>query len=106
MKPLKFPEQNVTYAADQPEYLPLPAHNDGEAVVFCMGLTVRERFKLLFTGKLWCALLMFGKPLTPSFFTVDKHKVITDMEEVEAEQRFNDKHNIRHDCEMGKLGGI
>lgn len=79
MKPIKFPEQNVTFAENQPEYLPLPAFKDsgprGE-VIFCMALTFRERLKLLFTGKLWCSLLMFGQPLTPSFFTVNKSDVL------------------------------
>jgi len=27
-------------------------------------------------SKLWCSLLTFNKPLTPSFFTVDKKDVI------------------------------
>lgn len=76
MKPLKFPEQNVTFAEKQPEYIPLPAYDDGNAVVFCMGLSFRERVKILFTGKMWCSLLMFGRPLTPSFFTVDKVQVL------------------------------
>jgi hypothetical protein len=37
-----------------------------------MGLTFRERLRLLFTGKLWCSLLTFNKPLTPSFFSTKK----------------------------------
>lgn len=79
MKAIKFPEQNVTFAENQPEYLPLPAFkNDspqGE-VVFCMGLSFKERMKILFTGKLWCSLLTFNKPLTPSYFTVNKSDVL------------------------------
>lgn len=82
MKPLDFPEVNVTYAKDQPEYLPLPGYkseaNNGE-FIFCMGLSFRERIKLLFTGKLWCSLMTFNKPLTPSFFTVDKKDVLIDI---------------------------
>lgn len=36
MKPTEFKEQNVVYAKDQPEYLPLPAHRtpDGDVVSF------------------------------------------------------------------------
>lgn len=79
MKPIKFKEQNVTFAENQPEYIPLPAHkvNDerGE-VIFCMALSWNERLKLLITGKLWCSLLTFNKPLTPSFFTVNKKDVL------------------------------
>jgi len=75
MKPIKFKEHNCVYAKDQPEYLPLPAYkvNDerGE-VIFCMHLSFKERFKILFTGRLWCSLLTFNKPLTPSFHSVNK----------------------------------
>lgn len=73
MKAIEFKEVNVTYAKDQPEYLPLPAHRTEQGeVIFCQSLTVRERLKLLVTGKLWVSLLTFNKPLTPSFFTVNK----------------------------------
>ena len=82
MKPIKFKESNIVFAKDQPEYIPLPAFkNDspnGE-VVSCWKLTFRERVKILFTGKLWCCLLTFNKPLTPSFFTVDKKEVRGDL---------------------------
>ncbi len=78
MKPLKFPEQNVVYAENQPEYIPLPAYRKVETgeVVFCMGLSFKERIKLLFTGKVWVSLLTFGGPLTPSFLTTDKSELI------------------------------
>ena len=34
MKPIKFKEANGTFAANQPEYLPLPAHKakDGQVI--------------------------------------------------------------------------
>jgi len=80
MKPIEFKEQNVVFAKCQKEYLPLPAFRadteHGE-VVFCMGLSFGERLKILFTGRLWCALLTFNKPLTPSYFSVNKNDVIT-----------------------------
>lgn len=80
MKPIEFPEQNVVFAKDQPEYLPLPAfRNDcgmGE-VISCWKLTPRERLRILFTGKLWVSLAMFGKPLIPSLLTTKKSEVLT-----------------------------
>ncbi len=80
MKPIEFKEQNCVYAKDQPEYLPLPVHKanteQGE-VIFCMHLSFKERLKLLITGKLWCSLLTFNKPLTPSFFSVNKKDLFT-----------------------------
>jgi len=66
MKPIKFPEMNCTYAENQAEYLPLPAYKDDKGeVISCWQLTIKERIKLLFTGKLWLSCLTFNKPLQP-----------------------------------------
>lgn len=81
MKPIEFKEQNVVFAKDQPEYQSLPAFRNinpngmGE-VISCWKLSFRERLRLLFTGKLWVSLCMFGKPLTPSYFTTKKSDVL------------------------------
>ena len=79
MRPIEFPEQNIVFAKDQPEYLPLPAfRNDspqGE-VISCWELSLTERLRILFTGKLWVSLMSFNKPLTPSFFTTKKGEVL------------------------------
>lgn len=75
MKPIEFDGFNVTFAKDQPEYLPLPAYRDPGpegTVVSCWELSFKERIKILFTGKLWLSLLMFGKPLTPQRPSVNK----------------------------------
>ena len=79
MTPIKFPEANVTFAKDQPEYQPLPAFRDPGpegAVVSCWQLSFKERIKILFTGKLWLSLWSFHKPLTPSLPTVNKSDVL------------------------------
>jgi hypothetical protein len=66
MRPIPFEESNVTFAKDQPEYLPLPAHLTGAGeVITCWELTWLERIKLLFSGKIWLRVLTFGKPLQP-----------------------------------------
>lgn len=68
MKPLKFPGYNVVFAKDQPPYLPLPAYQDciqGGRVFHCWKLTWKERFHILYSGKLWINVLNFGKPLQP-----------------------------------------
>lgn len=79
MKPIEFPEANVTFAKDQPEYQPLPAFKnqspEGE-VISCWQLSFVERMRILFTGKLWVSLMTFNKPLTPSFFTTKKSEVL------------------------------
>ena len=80
MKPVKFKEQNITFAENQPEYIPLPAFKSSTkegAVVSCWELSLRERLRILFTGKLWVSLMTFNKPLTPSFFTTKKSEVLT-----------------------------
>jgi len=68
MRPIDFQQANCVYAANQPEYLPLPALKDGgpgEQVTSCWRLTWRERIRLLLTGKLWLAVWTFGQPLQP-----------------------------------------
>ena len=71
MKPVDFPESNVVFAKDQPEYLPLPAYTSGGRVVSCWHLSWRERFKLLFTGRVWLLVLTFGSPLQPQRVEAD-----------------------------------
>jgi hypothetical protein len=79
MKPKQFPEVNVTFAKDQPEYMPLPAFkNDspqGE-VITCWSLSFRERLRILFKGEVWVSMLTFNKPLTPNFITTKKSDVL------------------------------
>lgn len=78
MKPIEFKGQNTIFAKDQPEYQPLPALKlktpEGD-VISCWELSLKERIKLLFTGKLWVSLLSFNKPLTPSYFTVNRKEL-------------------------------
>ena len=79
MKPIKFPEQNVVFAEDQPQYQNLPAFQEEGGngnVISCWEFTFRERVKILFGANFWVSLMMFGKPLTPSFFTVKKSEVL------------------------------
>ena len=73
VKPIKFPEQNCTYAENQPEYLPLPVHKTKEGLVIsCWYLTWRERIKLLFTGQIWWEVHTFNQPLQPQLPLIDK----------------------------------
>lgn len=66
MTPISFKEQNMVFAKDQPEYLPLPAFKseDGE-VISCWSLSWKERIALMFFGRLWLRSLTFNKPLQP-----------------------------------------
>lgn len=71
MKPQTFPEQNITYAKYQPEYLPLPAFSDEKTTISLWALTWRERWKILFSGRLWLLQLNRGTALQPQLPTVD-----------------------------------
>jgi hypothetical protein len=74
MKPIDFKQSNVVFAKDQAPYLPLPAYRDdiqGGRIFHCWELTIKERFKVLFTGKLWVNVLNFGKPPQPLKLMVD-----------------------------------
>lgn len=75
MKPIEFKGQNMVFAKDQPEYLPLPALRLDDKmgqVISCQHLTFSERIRVLFTGKIWVSLCMFGEPLTPSKLTTKR----------------------------------
>jgi len=79
MKPIKFAEQNCTFAENQPQYQPLPAFKsdtkEGQ-VISCWKLSFLERLRILFKGELWVSLMMFGQPLTPSYFSTKKSDVL------------------------------
>ncbi len=71
MTPERFPEMTGTLAEDQPEYLPLPVCVYGERTISCWHLSLWERVKLLFTGRLWLLVLNFRQPLQPQLPLVD-----------------------------------
>lgn len=78
MKPVEFKHQTVIFAKDQPQYQPLPALKidspEGE-VISCWKLSVKERIKIVFTGRVWLSLMSFNKPLTPSYLSVNRKEV-------------------------------
>jgi hypothetical protein len=48
MKPVKFRGQNCTFAENQPEYIPLPAHRDDDGTITsCWNFSFWERVKIL-----------------------------------------------------------
>jgi len=72
MNPINFKEQNCIFAEHQQPYLPLPVHKtDDGMVVSCWKLTWKERLKIIFTGKIWCALLTFNSPLQPQKLQIE-----------------------------------
>lgn len=73
MKPIKFPGFNVTFAENQPQYLPLPAHINKEdgIVTTSWDLSWKERLKILFGTNLYLQTMTFNKPLQPIFLSVE-----------------------------------
>ena len=73
MNPIKFKECNVTFAKDQPEYLPLPAYktDDGD-ITTCWELNNHDIEQLMETRKLYLQILTFNKPLQPIKMSVEK----------------------------------
>ena len=68
MEPIEFEGHNCVYAENQEQYLSLPVykHNDEwGSVSACWSLSLKERLKVLFTGRIYITLLAFGQPLTP-----------------------------------------
>lgn len=73
MKPVKFKGCNTEFAKDQPQYNNLPAWIEigGQGcVVTNWKFSFKERIQILFGASLWVTFLMFGKPLTPSKFSL------------------------------------
>ena len=78
MKPTEFKEQNIVFAKDQPEYQPLPAlriNSPQGEVVSCWRMSIKERLKVLLTGRVWLSLMTFNQPLTPSYMSVNKKDI-------------------------------
>ena len=68
--------QHVVYAADQPEYQPLPVwKRQSGAVVTRWKMTWRERFAILLGRDLYLEVLTFGQPLQPLYPTTSEADV-------------------------------
>ena len=66
MKPIDFPGANHTFAKNQPQYTQLPAFVSVDGTVTsCWSLSLKERVRMLLTGRLWLSMLTFGSPVQP-----------------------------------------
>lgn len=68
--------EEVVYAKDQPEYLPLPAirQSDG-CIVTRWQMSWRERIKALLTGSIYLEVLAFNCPLQPLKLSIDPPEI-------------------------------
>lgn len=76
---IEFKEQNIEIAKDQDEYLTLPAYKAEDhtrTMVTCQYLNLRERIKVLFTGRIWMSEMTFGKSIIPRRLDVNKWEVL------------------------------
>ena len=72
MKPIEFSQQNMVFAKDQPEYLPLPAYRSPDGVVItCWMLSWRERVKAFLSGCVWVRQLTFNAAIQPQRLDID-----------------------------------
>jgi hypothetical protein len=80
MKPIEFKEQNTIYGKKQSEYKPLPAVRidspEGE-VISCWELSLVEKIRVLFTGKVWISQMSFNRPISPILPSTKKSDLFT-----------------------------
>ena len=72
----------VTYAKDQPEYLPLPGLRSvtkERTVLTRWRLSWREWFGILIGRDLWLQQWTFGAPLSPVKLTIGRPEELTDL---------------------------
>ncbi len=76
MIPIEFPEGNLTWAKEQPQYIPLPGYLDKKSpegrAVFCWQLTDEEREIIAKTGVIWHSVYTYFQPLQPQLLSAEK----------------------------------
>jgi hypothetical protein len=80
MKPIIFKEANITIGKDQPQYLQLPAayllDDERKPMVTCWKLSLWERLRVLWCGRIWNAQLTFDYPYHPVIISTYKSDAI------------------------------
>ncbi len=61
-----FEDHDTVFGKDQLEYLPLPAHVEGDGTITTRWkLSWRERFRIMWTGDMWLQIMTFNLPVQP-----------------------------------------
>ena len=79
MKATNFKEANVNFAEGQDEYHTLPGlrrYDKNDTIITCYNLSIIERLRLLFMGRVWMCEMNFYRDLTPRYFSTKKNDVI------------------------------
>ena len=71
MIPVTFPQQNVVFAENQPEYQPLPAFRNETEVITKWVLSLEERKAIAEGADLWIRQMNFNCPLQPIYPTLE-----------------------------------
>lgn len=86
MNPIKFPEANVTFGENQPQFEPLPAFlATNGVVVSCWQLSPEEIEKIRETGCIWLSQCTCNEPLQAVYMTADKSDVLRTEQSTEEE---------------------
>ena len=72
MQPTTFKGQNIVFAENQPQYKPLPAFVSPDGIVLtCWKLNLKERLKILFSGRFYLQTLTFNQALQPMLPSIE-----------------------------------
>lgn len=71
MKPIPFKEYNKIIAKNQPEYLDLPVHMKDGVATSCWKLSIIDKIRIIFTGKVYLSIWTFDNPLQPQLMSID-----------------------------------
>jgi hypothetical protein len=76
---VEFPEQTTEIAKNQPEYRVMSAYQFADdphgRIVCCWELSLRDRLRVLFFGKIWQHILTFNNEVQPQLIMTDKPKM-------------------------------
>ena len=73
MNIIEFPEQTTVIAEHQPQYIPMPAHQDNDGVVTCCWqLSEAELLQVAKTGVIWHQISTSWDSLQPQLLSVEK----------------------------------
>lgn len=72
MNPIEWKNSTVKFAEYQDECETLPAHVNSQGIVTsCWKASLKERIRVLFTGRVYLQVYTFNQPLQPLLMTTE-----------------------------------